>query len=254
MPLRALRCQFDFRSFRGSAFQFAVLFISYHISTYFISLLPGVTSRWQSWAHCNTWGQHLSVPMWHIVSISLPSQAVLCFPRTLCYLHGQQWLLTPSSMLCGDRLPSLGSGTLSGQQPRWHCSLRRREAPRKPRTQPEGCSWLTGSHPAGSGFRAGLLRQLHGGGTSPLGQLERKAIRFYSGDPIFFLLHQINTSVTPLTTRELLLIWKSDASDFLACACGYFTQRSKDGHRMYLQKPFLYMVWGELLFSPPHLK
>lgn len=52
----------------------------------------------------------------------------------------------------------------------------------------------------------GLPRQLHGEGTSPLGQLERRAIRFYSGDSIFFLLHQINTNVTPLTTRELLLI------------------------------------------------
>lgn len=73
----------------------------------------------------------------------------------------------------------------------------------------------------------GLPRQLHGEGTSPLGQLERRAIRFYSGDSIFFLLHQINTNVTPLTTRELLLIWKSDPSDFLAFACSHFIHRSE---------------------------
>lgn len=77
------------------------------------------------------------------------------------------------------------------------------EAPPAPQS-PRG---VLGSLEPGHGNQVsepGLLRQLLGGGTSPPGQLGRGAIRFYSGDPICFLLHQINTSLTPLPTRELL--------------------------------------------------
>lgn len=79
-------------------------------------------------------------------------------------------------------------------------------APRKPCSGGAlGCSRCSGARPGHQVSEQGLPRQLHWEGTSPLGRLERRAIRFYSGDSIFFLLHQINTGVTPLTTGELLL-------------------------------------------------